>query len=97
MLKRTAENALEIVAILRRNLSIRQRRKGRNFMATPTHPKLELGHLEAIKALAKEIDHPVEEVSQIYASTLESLKSSARIHDYLSVLAGKKVRDKLQH
>jgi hypothetical protein len=39
----------------------------------------------------------VEEVSQIYASTLESLKTSARIQDYLPVLASKKVRDKLRH
>jgi hypothetical protein len=67
------------------------------IMAAPNHFKLESGHLESIKALAEQIDLPVEEVSQIYASTLESLKTTARIQDYLPVLASKKVRDHLRH
>lgn len=66
-------------------------------MATPNHFKLEINHLQSIKALAEELDLPMEEVTQIYASTLESLKKSARIHDYLIVLASKEVRDKLRH
>ena len=66
-------------------------------MATPTHIKLEPEHLQAIKSLAEETDCPLEKVSQIYASTLESLKTNARIQDYLSVLASKKVRDNLHH
>lgn len=66
-------------------------------MATPNHFKLEPNHLQSIKALAEEVDFPVEEVSQIYASTLESLKASARVQDYLIVLTSKKVRDKLHH
>ncbi len=66
-------------------------------MVTPNHFKLENNHLQSIKALAEELDLPMEEVSQIYASTLESLKKSARIHDYLIVLASKNVRDKLRH
>ena len=66
-------------------------------MAAPNHSKLETDYLELIKALADEINLPVEEVSQIYASKLESLKLSARIQDYLLVLASKKVRDELLH
>lgn len=66
-------------------------------MVTPNHFKLEPNHFQSIKALAEEIDLPMEEVSLIYASTFESLKKNARIHDYLIVLASKKVRDELRH
>jgi hypothetical protein len=66
-------------------------------MDTPNHFKLETDHLQSIKALAEEIDCPVEEVHNIYVSTLKSLKSSARIQDYLHALASKKVRDELRH
>ncbi len=58
---------------------------------------LEPIHLEAIKTLAEEIDHPVEDVNNIYASVLKNLKPNARVQDYLSVLVSKKVRDKLHH
>ncbi len=64
-------------------------------MARPNHFKLVPDHVKVIEALAEETDLTVEEVSQIYASTFESLKTSARIHDYLAVLATKKVRDEL--
>jgi hypothetical protein len=66
-------------------------------MAAPNHFKLESDHLQTIKALAEEIDCSVEEVNDIYVSTLTNLKSSARIQDYLHVLASKKVRDALRH
>jgi len=66
-------------------------------MATQNYTKLEPEHLEVIEALAKEIDCPVDEVNNIYASALGSLRSSARIRDYLIVLASKKVRDTLRH
>jgi hypothetical protein len=66
-------------------------------MVTLNDTKLEPEHLNAIEALAEEIDCPVEEVNNIYASALGSLRSSARIHDYLIVLASKKVRDVLRH
>jgi hypothetical protein len=72
-------------------------RKAENFMATSNYTKLEPEHLEAIKALAEEIDCPVEKVNMTYASALESLSSNARIQDYLIVLASKKVRDALRH
>lgn len=66
-------------------------------MATPNHFKLEPDYHQSIKALAEETDIPVEEVNAIFISAFESLKSSARIKDYLPVLASKKVRDKLRH
>jgi len=66
-------------------------------MDTPNHFKLETDDLQSIKDLAKEIDCPVEEVNKIYTSTLRILRSSARIQDYVHVLASKKVRDELRH
>jgi hypothetical protein len=66
-------------------------------MVTLNDTKLEPEHLQAIEALAEEIDCPVEEVNNIYASALGSLRSSARIQDYLIVLASKKVRGVLRH
>jgi hypothetical protein len=66
-------------------------------MATTNHFKLETDHLESIKALAEENHLPVDDVMQIYASAFESLKTRARIQDYLQVLTSKKVRDELRH
>jgi hypothetical protein len=66
-------------------------------MDTPNHFKLETDSLQSIEDLAKEIDCPVEEVNTVYVSTLNNLKSSARIQDFLHVLASKKVRDELRH
>lgn len=66
-------------------------------MATSNDTNLEPEHLNAIEALAEEIDCPVEEVNNIYASALGSLRSSARIQDYLIVLTSKKVRGVLRH
>jgi hypothetical protein len=68
-----------------------------NLNYTKLEPDLEPEQLKAIEALAEEIDCPVEEVYTIYASALENIKSSARIQDYLIVLASKKVRDELRH
>lgn len=64
---------------------------------TWSEPELESGHVKAIEALAKEINRPVEMVSDIFISELESLKSNARIQDYLIVLTSKKVREVLHH
>ena len=66
-------------------------------MVTLNDTKLEPEHLQAIEVLAEEIDCPVEEVNNIYASALGSLRLSARIQDYLIVLASKKVRGVLRH
>lgn len=66
-------------------------------MDTPKHFKLEIDHLQSITALAEEMDRPVEEVNNVYVSTLTNLKSSARIQDFVHVLASKKVRDELRH
>jgi len=64
---------------------------------TKSASEVDLEYLQMIKALAEEIDCPVEEVNNIYASALNNLKSNARIQDYLTVLASKKVRDELRH
>lgn len=66
-------------------------------MDTPNHFKLETDQIQSIKALAEEIDCPVEKVNTVYVSTLTNLKSSARIQDFLHVLTSKKVRDELRH
>jgi hypothetical protein len=66
-------------------------------MITPNYINLEPEHRQVIEALAKEIDCPVEAVNEIYSSALGGLRSSARIKDYLVVLASKKVRDTLRH
>ena len=66
-------------------------------MTDPDQLNLAPDHLESIKALAEEIDAPVEEVSQIYTSTIQNLKTNARIQDYVQVLASKIVRDELRH
>ena len=62
---------------------------------TKSEYELELEYLKAIEALADEIDCPVEEVSSMFVSVLDNLKSSARIQDYLIVLTNKTVRDML--
>lgn len=65
-------------------------------MATPNQFKLETDSLDTIRALAEEINRSVEEVGAVYTTKLEDLKTSARIQDYIYVLAGKKVRDELR-
>ncbi len=66
-------------------------------MTASNNFKLQSNHLQTIKALAEEIACPVEEVNTVYVSTLTRLESSARIQDYLTVLASKKVREELRH
>lgn len=67
------------------------------FMATSDSDKLEIHHVQAITELAKEADCAVDVVNRIYASELSNLKASARINEYLIVLAYKRVRDTLHH
>jgi len=66
-------------------------------MAASDSKKLETNHMQAITALAKEVDCSVEVVNRIYASELLNLKASARINEYLIVLTYKRVRDALHH
>lgn len=65
-------------------------------MVTSNHIELEPEHLRAIKMLADEVHHPVEEVKEIYTQTFENLDAEARIKDFLIVLTCKKVRDELR-
>lgn len=64
-------------------------------MSTANHSQLAPEHVSAIGSLAKEINRPVEEVTNVYVAALGHLESSARIQDYLVVLTSKKVRDAL--
>ena len=66
-------------------------------MDSPDHFKLETDIHHSIEELAKEVDCPVEQVNIVYDKTLNSLKSKARINDFLHVLASKKVRDDLRN
>ncbi|SEL31317.1 DUF3562 domain-containing protein [Nitrosovibrio tenuis] len=66
-------------------------------MGTSNHAQLQPEDFAIIKGLAKEISWPVEEVEDIYAEILGRLSSSARIHDFLTVLTYKKVREVLRH
>jgi len=65
-------------------------------MVTSNHIELGPEHLSAIKMLADEVHHPVEEVKEIYTQTFENLDAEARIKDFLIVLTCKKVRDELR-
>jgi len=66
-------------------------------MASSNHFDLKSDYDQLIKSLSEDFELPFEQVNVVYISVLESLKSNARIHDYLPVLASKKVRDKLHH
>lgn len=46
-------------------------------MVTSNHIELEPEHLSAIKMLADEVHHPVEEVKEIYTQTFEKLDAEA--------------------
>ena len=61
-----------------------------------TNPDQSSEQLQAIQALAQETGQPVEIVGRTFASVHNTLKSNARIHDYLVVLTSKKVRDELR-
>jgi hypothetical protein len=65
-------------------------------MVTSNHAQLQPEDLAIIKGLAKETSWSLEEVENIYAEILGRLSSSARIHDFLTVLTCKKVRDVLR-
>ena len=64
-------------------------------MNTSNHILFEPNHVEAIQLLTKETNCSVKEVSEVYAETLENIRSHARIQDYLIILTHKKVRDVL--
>ena len=52
----------------------------------------QLRHARYIKLLAEELNRPVQEVTPMYEDVLMHLKEQARIHDYLAILASKRVK-----
>jgi hypothetical protein len=55
-----------------------------------THDQLR--HVRSIKLLAEELNRPVQEIAPIYEDALLHLKEHASIHDYLTILASKRVK-----
>ena len=56
-------------------------------------PKL---HMEAIEGLSQQFKLPRELVTTIYGKELQRMNKTVRIRNYLHILIGKNVRDKLQ-
>ena len=49
-------------------------------------------HVRYIKLLAEELNRPVQEITPMYEDVLLHLQEQARIHDYLAILASKRVK-----
>lgn len=54
-------------------------------------------HLAAIRALAAEMERPLEEIGAVYQCELQQLAARAAVTDYLPVLVTKRVRQLYQH
>jgi hypothetical protein len=67
-----------------------------DFIATTDQVPLASEDLYAIDQLAQKTGHPMEEVKKIYGDVLARLRSGARIQNFLTLLASKKVRDILR-
>ena len=65
-------------------------------MLTSNGDELQPEDFSAIEGLARETSQPIEEVGKMYSEVREYLSSGARIHDYLTLLTCKKVRDLLR-
>lgn len=50
-------------------------------------------HLAAMKALARDLGIQIEEIGALYERALEEIKKTARIKDYLPILASRQVKD----
>jgi uncharacterized protein (DUF2126 family) len=54
-------------------------------------------HESAMQGLARELGMPIADINQAYENALKELKSQARIKDFLSVFACRKVRELAAH
>jgi len=54
-------------------------------------------HESAIRSLARELDMPLTDISQVYESALKELKSQSRITNFLSIFACRRVRELASH
>lgn len=50
-------------------------------------------HLSAMKKLASDLGRPIHEIGALYESALEEMKKTARVKDYLSILASRRVKE----
>lgn len=50
-------------------------------------------HLSAMSKLARDLGMPIHEIGALYESVLEEMKKTARVRDYLSILASRKVKE----
>lgn len=53
-------------------------------------------HLHAVQIVARDTGRSIEEVISVYEIELKSLKSRARVKDYLSVLVSQRVKSLLR-
>lgn len=49
-------------------------------------------HAGSMRAIAEEIQRPLDEIALVYENLLTQLKAQASIHDYLPILVSKKVK-----
>ena len=54
-------------------------------------------HETAIQGLAKELGMPLPDISRVYREALTELESHAKIKDFLSVFASRRVRELIKH
>lgn len=53
-------------------------------------------HDSAIQRLAEELRRPLKEIDALYEGALREMKRTARVKDYLIILASRHVKDHLQ-
>ncbi|MFY9268790.1 MAG: DUF3562 domain-containing protein [Candidatus Manganitrophaceae bacterium] len=54
-------------------------------------------HQSAIRMLSRDLGIPAHEIGALYEGVLEELKRTARVKDYLPILASRQVRDLLHN
>jgi Protein of unknown function (DUF3562) len=52
--------------------------------------------LDVVREIARATNTDEETVSRLYAEALESYRQDARIHDYISLFAAKRIREALR-
>lgn len=66
-------------------------------MATRSGTSEQISDCAIAEAIAEETKRPIEEVRRLYEQELEQLAHEAKITQFLSVLAGRRVKEKLKH
>lgn len=50
-------------------------------------------HLSAMRKLAEDLRMPIQEIGTLYERVLEEMRKTARVKDYLSILASRQVKE----